>query len=98
MKYLATQPKYRTMALKVAEEEGLLDNLKKMKKRNKEDIKAEEERIIRNVLESKMDIRGGYARPTIQDVLWLQIVLLPKTIYLYVKWYARWIWRFRIQG
>ena len=86
------------MALKVAEEDGLLDNIKKMKKRNKEDIRAEEDRIIRTVLESKMDIRGGYARPTIQDVLWLQILLLPKTLYLYVKWYVSWIWRFRVKG
>jgi DnaJ family protein C protein 25 len=98
MKYLATQPKYRSMALQVAEEDGLLDNVKKMKKRNKEEMRAEEERIIRTVLENKMDIRGGYARPTIQDVLWMQILLLPKSIFLYFKWYILWLWKFNIKG
>ncbi len=47
--YLALQPKYRKMALEVAEDNGMLDDVKKIKKRNKEEIKAEEERIIRTV-------------------------------------------------
>jgi len=47
--YLAIQPKYRKMALEAAEGDGLLNNMKKLKKRNKEEIRAEEERIIRLV-------------------------------------------------
>jgi len=85
------------MALKAAEEEGLLDGVKKMKKRNKEEIKAEEERIILAVLESKMDIRGGYAKPKITDVLWMQIIFLPRTIYRYFAWQVRWTWKFNIK-
>lgn len=97
MKYLAMQPKYRTMALEYAEDEGLLDDVRKIKKRNKEVIKAEEEKIIRKVLEENMDIRGGYAKPKVTDVLWIQIVLLPYTLSLYFAWYASWVWRFTIQ-
>jgi len=96
MRYLATQPKYRAMALQVAEEEGMLNALKKIKKRNKEEIKQEEERIIKQILEEKMDIRGGYAKPKVTDVLWLQIIFFPYGLYLYIRWYIRWMWRFSI--
>lgn len=85
------------MALKAAEEEGLLDDIKKIKKRNKEEIKAEEEKIVLSVLESKMDIRGGYAKPKISDILFVRILLLPATIYRYLQWYICWIWKFTIK-
>ena len=45
------------MALEAAEGDGLLDDVKKMKKRNKEEIKAEEERIIRTVIGQKLLMR-----------------------------------------
>jgi len=96
MRYLAAQPKYRTMALNAANEEGLLDDIRKIKKRNKEEIRVEEDRIIRSVLESKMEIKGGYAKPKISDVLWMQIILSPLTFYRYVIWYTLWMWRFNI--
>jgi len=96
MKYLASQPKYRSMALEYAEEEGMLEDVKKIKKRNKDVIKAEEEKIIKKVLEENMDIRGGYAKPKVTDVLWIQLVLLPYTIFNYLVWYAKWVWRFQI--
>lgn len=98
VKYLACQPKYRKMALEYAETEGMLDEVKKTKKRNKEFIKMEEERIIKQVLEENMDIRGGYAKPKVTDVLWVQLVFLPYTLSLYLAWYFRWIWRFRVKG
>jgi len=97
MRYLTSQPKYRTMALNAAEEEGLLNDVKKLKKRNKEEIRAEEERIIRLVLETKMDIKGGYAKPKMVDVLWMQLILFPLSFYRYVMWYLMWMWRFRIK-
>lgn len=80
-----------------ADENGMLDNFKKIKKRNKEEIKAEEERIIRQVLEENIDIRGGYAKPKVTDVLWIQLVIFPYTVYKYILWYFNWIWRFNIQ-
>lgn len=97
VRYLAAQPKYRSMAMNYAEENKMLDNFKKIKKRNKEDLKAEEERIIKQVLEENIDIRGGYAKPKVTDVLWIQLVLLPYTIYLYLRWYFTWIWRFNVK-
>lgn len=53
-------------------------------------------RIIKEVLEENMDIRGGYAKPKVTDVLWIQLVFLPYTIALYLIWYCRWVWRFDI--
>jgi len=96
VRYLAAQHKYRSMAMAYADENGMLDDFKKIKKRNKEEIKAEEERIIKQVLEENIDIRGGYAKPKVSDVLWVQLVVLPYTLYLYFAWYFNWIWRFNI--
>ncbi|CAL8119936.1 unnamed protein product [Orchesella dallaii] len=97
VRYLSAQPKYRSMAMSYAEENGMLDNLRKIKKRNKEDIKAEEERIIKQVLEENIDIRGGYAKPRVIDVLWIQLLMSPYTIYLWFAWNVSWIWRFSVK-
>lgn len=44
-----------------------------------------------------MDIRGGYAKPKITDVLWVQLVLLPWTTYQWIYFYVRWLWKFGIK-
>lgn len=97
--YFMQQPKYRNRALDVARENGTYeDNPKKGgKKKNKQELKEETERVIRKVLEENMDIRGGYAKPKISDILWIQLVLLPYTIFNYMLWQATWIWRFNIK-
>lgn len=67
---------------------------KKGKDRSKEKEKEDKEKIIRKVIEEKMDIRGGYAKPDWKQVLWVQIFFLPWTLYCYAKWYINWIYRF----
>ena len=47
-------------------------------------------------MEEKMDIQGGYAKPKVWDVLLIQIVLLPYTTFLWIRFYGRWFWRFGI--
>lgn len=97
VRYLAADHKYRRLAMDYADAHGMLDNLKKInRKRNKEDVKAEEERIIKQVLEENLDIRGGFAKPKVTDVLWFRIILLPLTIYQYLAWNASWFWRFNV--
>lgn len=44
-----------------------------------------------------MDIRGGYAKPDISKVLWIQLVLLPVTFVQWIYFYARWFWKFGIR-
>ena len=43
-----------------------------------------------------MDIQGGYAKPKVWDVLLIQLVILPYTIYLWTLFYSRWLWKFGI--
>ena len=43
-----------------------------------------------------MDIQGGYAKPKVWDVLLVQLVILPYTIYLWTRFYSRWLWKFGI--
>ncbi len=48
------------------------------------------------IVEEKMDIRGGYAKPTIKDILWIQLMLLPWTMCKWAYFYGRWCWKFGI--
>ncbi|CAL1286885.1 unnamed protein product, partial [Larinioides sclopetarius] len=59
-------------------------------------IKEEHEEILKKILEEKIDIRGGYSKPTLSDVLWVQLICLPYTITKYVCWYVRWLWKFTV--
>uniref|UniRef100_A0A1B6CRA4 J domain-containing protein n=1 Tax=Clastoptera arizonana TaxID=38151 RepID=A0A1B6CRA4_9HEMI len=95
MKYLLTVPKYRNKAVDVAREHGLID-YKKQKGKPKNEIKEETDAILRKVLEDNMDIRGGYAKPKITDILWIQIIKLPYIIVAYVAWFVKWHWKFSI--
>jgi len=95
IRYLVSQPKYRNRALDMAKSQGIYDdNPKKAKKKSKAELKEETEQVIRKVIEENMDIRG---RPTIKDILWIQLILLPYTIGAYFVWQAKWIWKFNIK-
>lgn len=106
IKYFMTVPKYRIKAMEIVaeqqrQEESANSNAKngKAKSRNrvsKAELKEEQERKIRQVIEEKLDIKGSYAKPTVFDLLWLQLIILPYTITMYLFWYAKWTWRFTI--
>lgn len=44
-----------------------------------------------------MDIRGGYAKPKVTDILWVQLVLLPWSLSCWIYFYARWLWKYGIK-
>ncbi|XP_015918955.1 dnaJ homolog subfamily C member 25 homolog [Parasteatoda tepidariorum] len=94
--YLITVPKYRLKAMEIAKEENLLVVDKKRNKKSKEQLKEESENILKKILEERMDIRGGYSKPSLMDVLWVQLVCLPYTILKYMFWNIRWLWKFSI--
>ncbi|XP_045175350.1 dnaJ homolog subfamily C member 25-like isoform X2 [Mercenaria mercenaria] len=98
--YLCKEQKYRYKAQVIAKEEGLLPVSKRKEsgRKSKEEMKQEEEAIIKQIIEDNMDIRGGYRKPSYTDVLWVQLVFSPYYLFLYMKWYLRWIWRFKIKG
>ncbi|KAH7936389.1 hypothetical protein HPB52_021835 [Rhipicephalus sanguineus] len=68
------------------------------KYRLREEIKEEEENTLKRILEEQVDIRGGYSKPTVRHVLWVQLVLLPYTIGSYLWWQARWFIKFNLRG
>ncbi|CAG2173163.1 unnamed protein product, partial [Oppiella nova] len=96
--YFLTVPKYKLKAQEIAKSEGFLGNSaanrKKNRLRSKDEIRIEEENILRKIIEEKMDIKGGYSKPSYRHVLWVQLAFLPYTTVLYIIWYFRWIWRF----
>ncbi|XP_061166846.1 dnaJ homolog subfamily C member 25 homolog isoform X1 [Saccostrea echinata] len=95
--YLCKEPKYRIQAMGIAKAEGLISSKKDRKdKRSKAKIRNEEEEIIKKVIEEKMDIRGGYSKPNIKDVLWIQLILSPYYLVQYIIWWCRWAWKFWI--
>ncbi|CAG0886634.1 unnamed protein product [Cyprideis torosa] len=103
IRHLATVPRYRLQAVEMAREEGLLGEDGKARKKErrsgktKEEQKREEEEVIRKIIAEKMDIRGAYAKPSIYDTLWLQLVLLPYTVVMFCVFHIRWVWKFMIK-
>lgn len=96
--YLVTVPKYRIQATEIAKQQGLLNRTKEKGKnrRSKEEIREQEEEVIRDIIKNKIDIQGGYQKPNLSDILLCQIVLFPYYLTTYVSWYASWIYRFTI--
>lgn len=93
--YAMQNPKFRNQAMQIIHQEGLLENNKKAKnKKSKEDRKKEDERVLREVVEDSIDIRGGYSQPTYHDILWVQLICLPYYAILYLKWSAQWAYKF----
>lgn len=96
--YLMTVPKYRIQATEIAKQQGLFNRPKEKGKnrRSKEEIREQEEEVIRDIIKNKIDIKGGYQKPNLTDILLCQIVLFPYYLTSYVVWYVSWVYRFTI--
>ena len=94
IKYLATVPRYRIQALDIAKERGML--MVDRRGTTKEQVKKREEAAIREVIEELMDQNGGYPKPELNQILWIQIIRFPRTVYEFLKFHLDWIWRFYI--
>ncbi|XP_024124300.1 dnaJ homolog subfamily C member 25 [Oryzias melastigma] len=96
--YLMTVPKYRIQATEIAKQQGLLNRTKEKGKnrRSKEEIREQEEEVIRDIIKNKIDIKGGYQKPNLTDILLCQIVLFPYYLTSYMVWYVSWVYRFTI--
>uniref|UniRef100_A0A8C5PJN9 DnaJ homolog subfamily C member 25 n=1 Tax=Leptobrachium leishanense TaxID=445787 RepID=A0A8C5PJN9_9ANUR len=97
IKYLSTVPKYRIQATEIARQQGMLNKAKGKGRRSKEEMRQEEEEIIRDIIKNKIDIKGGYQKPRVYDILLFQIVLFPYYLFTYVSWYLWWIYTFNIK-
>jgi len=100
--YALSDNKYRLQAKKLAIQRGLLEEDGKIKKnlrrkaefKNPNDAKKEVERILKEIIEENVDIRGGYGKPHWTDVALVQFCFIPKYVYVYFKnkctwWYRR---------
>lgn len=105
IKYFMTVPKYRNKAVEIAstqqqtQENGKLNatDRTRKKKMSKAEQKEELEKLIRTIIEDNLDIKGAYAKPTIVDILWIQLIIFPWTLVMYLKWYFGWIWTYNIR-
>lgn len=94
IKYFVTVPKYRNRALNMATDEDKA--FQRNKRLSKATQKEETEKLIRKIIEEKMDIKGAYAKPSIADILWVQLICSPYTVTRYVVWWMRWSWQFTV--
>jgi DnaJ family protein C protein 25 len=93
--------KYRNKALEIiADDKSLQDALRdaKKSKMSRTEIKELQEKQIRQVIEENIDIKGAYEKPSIMDILWIQIIIFPWTLTKYLIWYGKWIVNFTIMG
>lgn len=101
VEYFSSVQKYRNKALEIINGDKALQEALKDGKRNKlskTEMKELQEKQIRQVIEENMDIKGAYEKPSIMDILWIQIIILPYTIVKYLKWNVMWIINFNIRG
>lgn len=96
IKYFVTVPKYRNKALEILQNEPKPAKRTGKDRLNKAEQKQELELQIRRVVEEKMDIKGAYAKPTIYDILWIQLLISPYTVVKYIHWNLWWVWKFCI--
>lgn len=92
-------PKYRNKALDMLSSEKSAHDLKKEAKKtklSKAEQKELQEKEIRKIIQGNMDIQGSYSKPSVTDVLWVQLVMSPYTLVKYVAWYGRWTLNFTI--
>lgn len=91
----------RIKAQEIAKTEGLLQSSnpalkRKNRAKSKDQIKREEELILRKIIEERMNIMGSCSKPTIYDILWVQLVFLPYTLYKWAAFYLTWYYKFNV--
>lgn len=98
VKYAMQNPKHRNQALQIIHQEGLFaeNNKKHKNKKSKEERKREEERILREIVEDSPEIKGEYNQASVVDTLFVQIFISPYHFFTYMKWYTRWVYKFKI--
>ncbi|XP_055628386.1 dnaJ homolog subfamily C member 25 homolog [Toxorhynchites rutilus septentrionalis] len=96
IKYFMTVPKYRNKALEMLNQSQSAPKKSAKSRISKSEMKEESEKNIRKIIEENLDIQGAYAKPQITDILWIQIIMLPYTIFNLTKWHVMWIYNFVI--
>ncbi|TMS38297.1 hypothetical protein L596_005056 [Steinernema carpocapsae] len=101
LNYAVTVPKYRNAAMEIAKERGLYEfdaKTGKPKKNRKNRDNVDMEKIVRDIVEENMDVRGGYKKESVYDTLLWWIIVSPVSLLQYARWYIRWIQKYTIAG
>jgi len=88
-------PMYRIQAKAIAEKEGLL-NKKIFKGLAKDEQKALENSILRDIVESQLDIQGGCAKPQWTDILAFQLLMLPYHTSIFAHFHVRRFFKYKV--
>jgi len=97
IEYMFHVDKYRLAAKKEAEFRGLIGNKKANRGKTQSEIKAEEKRIILEIIEEKVDIRGGYQKPIWTDIFIVQVFYYPVYFYRWIRFHIRWYYKFTLK-
>mmetsp|Transcript_1331 Transcript_1331/g.4382 ORF Transcript_1331/g.4382 Transcript_1331/m.4382 type:complete len:310 (+) Transcript_1331:221-1150(+) len=89
MGYALESKEIRQRAKTMAQEQGLLQGVKS---------KKDEERILRDVVVSNLDLQGSYAPPALKDIAWVKLLMLPYTVSRYLWWLGNWYYRIHVCG
>eukprot|EP00051_Salpingoeca_urceolata_P002197 m.48012 g.48012 ORF g.48012 m.48012 type:complete len:325 (-) comp11962_c0_seq1:65-1039(-) len=89
VKFAMDDVKIVAKAKRLAEDEGLF--AKKMSK-------DEKNKVIRGVVERRLNEQGVCLEPQWTDLLWSKILLLPLILLKWIAWNVSWVWRIRING
>lgn len=109
VEYFASLHKYRNQAIEMAKQKGLLpisekrsgrdaSGAKRSRHKSKEEIREQEEAIIRKVISDILDVKTGMAKPDMKNTLWFQILFLPITLYHYIVWNIRWQYLYNMKS
>ncbi|GMT24489.1 hypothetical protein PFISCL1PPCAC_15786, partial [Pristionchus fissidentatus] len=93
--YVIASGKFRHKAIDVGVQRKVLDMDKtgKLKKVRGRDNEA----IIKSIIEENMDVKGGYRKPDHMNLLIVQMVILPYTLFKYAKWQAEWFVKYNLR-
>ena len=95
--YALHVPHLRSQAKQLAESERLLDK-KYFKGMTKEEQRGAENKILRDIIESKLDIKGGYQKPEWTDILVVQLLTAPFNLGKFVYFNLRRFYKYTIRG
>ena len=60
---------------------------KKGKKHKKEDVRREMEKWMDEMVQTgKLQVKGGYGKPLLENLLLIQLLILPYTLYAWFQW------------
>jgi len=93
--YALRVPTYRNQAKAMAEDEGLLSK-KFFKGLSKDEQRAAENKILRDIIESKLDIKGGHGKPEWKDILAIQMLTWPFHAGNFAYFHARRCYKYKV--